>query len=106
MQGDRSRTMPLSLIQREYRVIVQDGWVQFGLCRGFPTRWWFPDKGNKADLAYWLCAQCPVKEACADYAIEGFIEFGIWGGLNEKGRREKRRQRKKQVARTAARPGA
>lgn len=28
-----------------------------------------------------LCARCPVRDACADYAINNDYRDGIWGGL-------------------------
>ncbi|MFD0209170.1 WhiB family transcriptional regulator [Streptomyces hirsutus] len=34
-----------------------------------------------ATQAKTLCAQCPVREACATYAIRNDYRDGIWGGL-------------------------
>ncbi len=27
-----------------------------------------------------VCASCPIKDACLEYAIESNQKFGIWGG--------------------------
>ncbi|WP_328434533.1 WhiB family transcriptional regulator [Streptomyces sp. NBC_00425] len=42
--------------------------------RTTPTR-------DRVDQAKMLCAGCPVREACADYAIANGCRDGIWGGL-------------------------
>ncbi|MHB1445198.1 MAG: WhiB family transcriptional regulator, partial [Acidimicrobiales bacterium] len=34
-----------------------------------------------------VCAQCEVRVACLDYAMETRQEFGIWGGTDEDERR-------------------
>ena len=45
-----------------------------------------------------ICAGCPVKGACLDYAIEGDM-YGIWGGMTRDERdREKKRRRRATVA--------
>ncbi len=30
-----------------------------------------------------VCASCPVRVECLEYALEHYVRFGIWGGLNE-----------------------
>lgn len=34
-----------------------------------------------------ICSRCPVKLDCLAFALDSRMEFGIWGGLNEKERR-------------------
>jgi WhiB family transcriptional regulator, redox-sensing transcriptional regulator len=34
-----------------------------------------------------ICSRCPVKTDCLAFALDSRMEFGIWGGLNEKERR-------------------
>jgi hypothetical protein len=34
-----------------------------------------------------VCAACPVRQPCLDYAITNRISDGIWGGLTERERR-------------------
>lgn len=58
-------------------------WQDRALCRGLPTEWWYPDKGNfTADNheAIRICQRCPVKGECLAYANERQEEHGIWGG--------------------------
>jgi WhiB family redox-sensing transcriptional regulator len=33
-----------------------------------------------------ICAGCPVKAECADYAIRAREPYGVWGGLTEEER--------------------
>jgi WhiB family redox-sensing transcriptional regulator len=47
----------------------------------------FPGRGESAEAARQICAGCPVREPCLDYAISHGITHGIWGGLAERDRR-------------------
>ncbi|MEU2134961.1 WhiB family transcriptional regulator [Streptomyces sp. NPDC018352] len=49
-----------------------------------------PTKADTAE-AKALCAQCPIKAACADHAIQRGERDGIWGGLTPAERRARRR---------------
>jgi WhiB family transcriptional regulator, redox-sensing transcriptional regulator len=40
-----------------------------------------------------VCALCPVRVQCLDYALRNSIRHGIWGGLNEDERARERRRR-------------
>jgi WhiB family redox-sensing transcriptional regulator len=42
------------------------------------------DSGTEAKQ---VCARCPVRDECRDYALAAGEEFGVWGGLNEDERR-------------------
>ena len=35
-----------------------------------------------------ICGQCPVREACLDYALKNQIQHGVWGGLGLAARQE------------------
>jgi WhiB family redox-sensing transcriptional regulator len=39
-----------------------------------------------------VCAQCPVKAQCLEFAITTNQEYGVWGGTSEEERRVLRRQ--------------
>ena len=47
----------------------------------------FPGRGESAGPARRVCARCPVRQPCLDYAITNRIVHGIWGGLTERERR-------------------
>lgn len=34
-----------------------------------------------------ICRRCSVRDECLDYALEGNIAWGLWGGLNPSERR-------------------
>jgi WhiB family transcriptional regulator, redox-sensing transcriptional regulator len=58
-------------------------WQLEAKCREFRDNrdWWFPLSGDHAGRARDVCARCPVRRACLDYAIEAKITDGMWGGL-------------------------
>ena len=33
-----------------------------------------------------LCAECPIRKDCLEYAVEAQEEWGIWGGLTSRER--------------------
>ena len=39
-----------------------------------------------------VCASCPVREKCLDYAIRNYEMYGIWGGHTAPERRDLRRE--------------
>ena len=47
----------------------------------------FPERGESAGPARQVCAACPVRQPCLDYAITNRITHGVWGGLTERERR-------------------
>jgi WhiB family transcriptional regulator, redox-sensing transcriptional regulator len=65
-------------------------WAKRAACRGMDTALFFPGQGDGATLAKETCAGCPVRAECLEHAVAVGEAFGIWGGLNEKGRRRRR----------------
>jgi WhiB family redox-sensing transcriptional regulator len=45
------------------------------------------------EVAKRICATCPVKEPCLEYALEYRIDHGVWGGTTERQRRRILRKR-------------
>jgi WhiB family transcriptional regulator, redox-sensing transcriptional regulator len=62
-------------------------WMEFGSCREHPPNVFFPVDGVGVEVAKRICAKCPVREQCLEYAVENRIEHGVWGGTSERGRR-------------------
>ena len=56
-------------------------WRELAACRGTDLEVFFPERGESAGPARRVCAACPVRHACLDYAITNRITHGIWGGL-------------------------
>jgi hypothetical protein len=46
------------------------------------------------EIARRICADCPVKEPCLEYALYNRIEHGVWGGASERERRRIARRRR------------
>lgn len=49
--------------------------------------------GGEQSRAKLLCAGCPVRTECLSEALDGRIEWGVWGGLTERERRAILRKR-------------
>jgi WhiB family redox-sensing transcriptional regulator len=71
-------------------------WRQQARCRGVDPAVFYPvsDEDEALD-AKAICAQCPVREPCLEYAIGVREKHGVWGGLTERERRRLVRQRRK-----------
>jgi WhiB family transcriptional regulator, redox-sensing transcriptional regulator len=63
------------------------GWRYRAACRGADLNLFFPGRGESAEPARQICAGCPVRQPCLEYAISRGIVHGIWGGLAERDRR-------------------
>jgi WhiB family redox-sensing transcriptional regulator len=59
---------------------VSDEWREHAACKGLPTDWWFPERGDTAAAAKAICAACPVREPCLQYAVVHDVRVGVWGG--------------------------
>jgi WhiB family redox-sensing transcriptional regulator len=62
-------------------------WRELAACRGADLDLFFPGRGESAEAAQRVCARCPVRPPCLDYAISNRIVHGVWGGLTERERR-------------------
>jgi WhiB family transcriptional regulator, redox-sensing transcriptional regulator len=81
-------------------------WMDAAACRGMDTNRFFTEgtngKPTRASLpliagAKQVCAGCEVRLACATYALDEDIEFGVWGGLSQEERRKIRAKRNRQA---------
>jgi len=66
---------------------METEWMQRGLCREIPPAVFFPSDGVGVEAARRICANCPVKEPCLEYALSFRIDHGVWGGSSERERR-------------------
>jgi WhiB family redox-sensing transcriptional regulator len=69
-------------------------WMANGNCRGETPSLFFPSDGVGVDVARRVCADCPVKEPCLEYALHNGIDHGVWGGTSERERRRIARRRR------------
>ncbi len=68
-------------------------WKSDAACRTVDTSIFFPENEAAAAPALAVCARCPVREQCLDFALETRQHDGIWGGATETERRRLRRTR-------------
>jgi WhiB family redox-sensing transcriptional regulator len=76
------------------RLFHRPRWMERAACRGLSTDLFFPERGADASAAKAVCAACPVRDDCYEYAFESGERHGIWGGTSERERRRIRRQRR------------
>lgn len=69
-------------------------WKSDGLCTQVDNDIFFPDKGGSVKEGKAICAACPVRQPCLDFALRNDERFGIWGGHSERERRQIRQQRR------------
>lgn len=70
-------------------------WQTRAACRGADANLFFApttletkeEKEIRETAAKMVCARCPVREACLDFALATREPHGIWGGLTESERR-------------------
>ena len=70
-------------------------WRQHGACRGTDPDIFYPVADEEAEEAKAICATCPVREPCLEYALATRERDGVWGGATERERRRMIRQRRK-----------
>jgi WhiB family redox-sensing transcriptional regulator len=85
----------------------EGGWRADAACRGEAAELFFPSGSTGPALtqiakAKEVCARCPVREACLEFALGTGQRYGIWGGLTEDERRSVRRRRQRAAARRPA----
>lgn len=79
-----------------------EGWQFRAACRGEDASLFFApsyferhkEKAARERKAKAICARCPVREPCLEFALRVREAHGVWGGLNEQERRQLLRQRR------------
>jgi WhiB family redox-sensing transcriptional regulator len=69
-------------------------WMLHARCRGAQPTEFFPSDGMGVEAAQRVCADCPVRVECLEYALAHRIEHGVWGGASERERRRILRRRR------------
>ena len=69
-------------------------WMAKARCRTEPPSLFFPSDGVGVEVARRVCAECPVKGHCLEYALRNGIDHGVWGGTSERERRRIARRRR------------
>jgi len=79
------------------------GWQWRAACRGEDSGLFFApnhpeervERATRERQAKGICARCPVRIDCLEYAVRIREPHGIWGGLNEMERRILIRERER-----------
>ena len=84
---------------------VPTDFFEVAACRDADTSVFFPVSEADAEEAKAICALCPVREECREYALETRPPEGVWGGLTptERHRLIRRRQKAARKAKTGTR---
>jgi WhiB family redox-sensing transcriptional regulator len=73
-----------------------EGWRQMAACKGAQASLFFPpcqferkrERLVREQAAKSICARCPVRDQCLEFALMAREPYGVWGGLNELERRK------------------
>jgi WhiB family redox-sensing transcriptional regulator len=81
-------------------------WIRKAACTSANPDVFFPGRrdAGAGEEAKAICAECPVRAECLEYALATRQEWGVWGGANEHERQAILRARKRQPG--AAEPPA
>lgn len=67
-------------------------WQDRAACHDADGTVFFLEKGGSTRAAKAICARCPVRVPCLQYALDHDERFGIWGGKTERERRRLKRR--------------
>ncbi len=73
---------------------MEESWMVDAKCRDMIPAVFFPSDGMGVEIARTICADCPVKAACLEYALVNRVDHGVWGGTSERERRRIARRRR------------
>ena len=70
-------------------------WMARAECRKHPGVDFFPDRGASHAIQQAICAVCPVKTDCLEYALSmpQELTIGVWGGTSHAERKRMRRRK-------------
>ena len=72
-------------------------WMALALCKEHPHVNFYPTDGFGTMVCQRICARCPVRPDCLDYALEHGEDQGVWGGASERARRRMAKDRRRGV---------
>jgi WhiB family transcriptional regulator, redox-sensing transcriptional regulator len=58
------------------------GWRAHGACLAYPTAWWFSIRHDEIAAARRICAECPVRSECLDFAVARPALLGTWAATS------------------------
>lgn len=66
-------------------------WTEDALCAQTDPEAFWPEQGGASKDGKRVCARCPVRAECLEYALTHDERRGVWGGMSENERRRLRR---------------
>ena len=82
----------LSKIVVAVAIVARMSWEERAACASFDPEIFFGTTARDERRAKGVCGTCHVRKECLLVALEEGIDFGVWGGLNERERRTLRRR--------------
>jgi len=71
-------------------LLSRPAWMQRGACRGEDPAVLLPGLGGTTTKARAICAVCPVRQECLEYALADTELAGVFGGTSKRERRKLR----------------
>ncbi len=75
------------------RLFVRADWMTGAPCAG-RTDLFYPQQYQNATAAKAICAECPHRVRCLEFALDNAEEHGIWGGTTRTERQHINRNRR------------
>lgn len=79
--------LPILLAGLTTQSSSEKSFYEDALCAQTHPEAFFPQKGHSSKAAKAMCARCEVITECLQLAIDNDEEFGVWGGLSARERR-------------------
>ncbi|MEZ5380859.1 MAG: WhiB family transcriptional regulator [Microthrixaceae bacterium] len=75
-------------------------WQRRASCAGLDSAIFYPPSDDEASRAKAVCAECPVRIDCLEFAVTVREKDGVWGGFTaiERQRLIRRRRRQRRAA--------
>jgi WhiB family transcriptional regulator, redox-sensing transcriptional regulator len=88
-------------------VKAMSSWWELAACRSEDPELFFPiasTGSGQTDVvrAKAVCARCPIRQPCLDYAIDSRQAHGVWGGTSEEERQKIAARRRRNLERVPA----
>lgn len=78
--------------------VPEQHWQHRAICRGLSSELFFPNDKAGSAAAKAVCAGCPVRAECLEYALAFREKHGVWGGTSEHERRRIAARRRQHAA--------
>lgn len=93
---EAARNRDLAILWSELEAVADarsQPWREHAACRGAPHHIFFTEQGQTPAAAQQVCASCPVRQECEDFALSRREDHGVWAGLSVRHRRRIRGER-------------